>query len=83
MEQIFIANTKGLSYKDFDRELFRIRKVIEGEVTSVTAQRAVSSKTVTYKGQLTHEQVMTYFKGLQELNFASHLHSSRTLAFLD
>lgn len=34
---------------------------------------SLSSQTVTYKGQLTPEQVMTYYKDLQEADFSSHM----------
>ena len=63
MEQIFIENTKNLPYKDFDRELFRVRKMSEFEASSHADIGgnmyvcSLSSQTITYKGQLTPEQV--------------------------
>ena len=79
MEQIFIENTKNLPYKEFDRELFRIRKMVEFEAAShpdIAGNLYVcslSSQTVTYKGQLTPEQVLGYFSDLQQPDFASHM----------
>ena len=79
MEQIFVENTKKLPYKDFDRELFVVRKLVENEASSnpdVGGNMYVcslSSQTVTYKGQLMPEQVMPYFKDLQEADFLSHM----------
>ena len=79
MEQIFINNTKGLSFSDFDRELFRLRKMSEFESLShpdVAGNMYVcslSSQTVTYKGQLTPEQVLGYYKDLQHPEFTSHM----------
>jgi hypothetical protein len=79
MEQIFIENTKNMSYKDFDRELFRIRKMSEFEAStdpSVMGNMYVcslSSQTITYKGQLTPEQVLGYYVDLQQPDFESHM----------
>jgi len=79
MEQVFIANTHGLHFKDFDRELFRIRKMVESEAAALPALAgglyicSLSSQTVTYKGQLTPEQVMGYFDDLQQPDFSSHM----------
>jgi glutamate synthase domain-containing protein 1 len=79
MEQVFIENSKDLLYKDFDRELFRVRKMAELDAAShpdIAGNMYVcslSSQTVTYKGQLTPEQVFGYFKDLQQSDFASHM----------
>ena len=77
MEQIFIENSKDLHFKDFDRELFRIRKMaeaeVEGKIEGTMYVCSLSSQTVTYKGQLTPEQVMTYYRDLQEKDFTSHM----------
>ena len=79
IEQIFIENTGNLSFKDFDRDLFCIRKQVESESSTHPDINgnlyicSLSSQTVTYKGQLTPEQVMSYFDDLQQPHFASHM----------
>lgn len=79
MEQIFIENSKSLPFKEFDSELFRIRKMTEYEALSHPDIQgnlyvcSLSSQTVTYKGQLTPEQVLGYYKDLQMDDFQSHM----------
>ena len=79
MEQIFIENTKKLPYQDFDRLLFKIRKLVEAEclihpdVMGNFYVCSLSSQTITYKGQLTPEQVLPYFEDLQSSDFSSHM----------
>ena len=76
---MFIENSKDLLYKDFDRELFRVRKMVELEaethpdIAGNVYVCSLSSQTVTYKGQLTPEQVQGYFYDLQQDDFASHM----------
>ena len=79
MEQVFIENSKGLPFHDFDRELFRIRKLAEHEcaahpdVMGNLYVCSLSSQTVTYKGQLTPEQVLPYYRDLQQDDFSTHM----------
>lgn len=79
MEQIFIQNSKKLPYKAFDAELFRLRNLVELEATRDSVVQgdmyvcSLSSQTVTYKGQLTPEQLMGYFVDLQQEDFTSHM----------
>jgi glutamate synthase domain-containing protein 1 len=79
MEQIFIENTKNLPFKDFDRELYRIRKLSEHEAATHPELMgnlyvcSLSSQTITYKGQLTPEQVLGYYKDLQQDDFHTHM----------
>jgi len=78
MEQIFVENTKGLHFKAFDTLLYRLRNMAEMEVTSSELVPdmyvcSLSSQTVTYKGQLTPEQVMGYYDDLQAEDFVSHM----------
>jgi glutamate synthase domain-containing protein 1 len=79
MEQVFIENSKRLPTAEFDRELFRIRKMCESEASSHVDVGgniyvcSLSSQTITYKGQLTPEQVLGYFKDLQQPDFISHV----------
>ena len=77
MRQIFIENTSNLNIKDFERELFTIRKMVEALSESDTGTElyvsSLSSQTITYKGQLTPEQVMQYFKDLQDPTLETHM----------
>ena len=79
IEQIFIENTKKLPIPDFERELFKIRKLTESDATTHIDINgnlyicSLSSQTVTYKGQLTPEQVLSYFKDLESESFISHM----------
>lgn len=64
--------------RDFDREMMRIRKLIEAEAELSPHLKdlyvcSLSSQTITYKGQLTPEQVYGYYKDLQNPDFTSHL----------
>ena len=79
MVQIFVKNTNNLPFHDFDRELFRLRKLAEHEarthpdIGGNLYVCSLSSQTVTYKGQLTPEQVLPYYKDLQDPDFVSHM----------
>lgn len=75
---MFVENTKGMPTRDFDREMMRIRKLIEAEAELSPHLKdlyvcSLSSQTITYKGQLTPEQVYGYYKDLQNPDFTSHL----------
>lgn len=65
--------------RTFERELMRVRKVTEDEMTerygpeSGFYVNSLTSHTVTYKGQLTPEQVSQYFLDLKDPTFVSHL----------
>jgi glutamate synthase domain-containing protein 1 len=81
--QLFVENAAGLPNWDFERELFRVRKVATAEADGVPVLNvsdtqsfyvcSLSSRTITYKGQLSPEQVMPYFLDLQQPEFTSHL----------
>ncbi|CAM9488644.1 unnamed protein product [Chrysoparadoxa australica] len=81
--QAFVENSSGLSTRDFERELFRVRKVATAEADDVPGLNvsetqsfyvsSLSSQTITYKGQLAPEQVMPYFLDLQQPDFESHM----------
>jgi glutamate synthase (NADPH/NADH) len=78
MEQVFIQNTRDLPWKAFDAELYKIRRMVEHELQASEDQASfyvcsLSSQTITYKGQLTPEQVFGYYQDLQSEDFASHL----------
>jgi len=80
-EQFFVSNTgsKKWNSRDFERELTRIRKVSEDEVAGVLGAESgfyinsLTSQTITYKGQLTPEQVSQYYLDLKDPTFISHL----------
>jgi glutamate synthase (NADPH/NADH) len=81
--QVFVGNAKGLPNWDFERELFRVRKQATAEADAVPVLNvsdtqsfyvsSLSSRTITYKGQLSPEQVMPYYLDLQQPDFQSHL----------
>jgi glutamate synthase domain-containing protein 1 len=77
-EQFFVANAK-YSPRDFERELFRIRKMAEEEAAAMLGPESgfyinsLSSQTITYKGQLTPEQVSQYYLDIKDPTFITHL----------
>jgi len=79
MQQVFIRNSKMLPFKEFDTELYRIRNLVEAEASLHNELKgnvyvcSLSSQTVTYKGQLTPEQVLGYYIDLQQDDFLSHM----------
>ena len=79
MLQVFIRNSKMLPFKEFDTELYRIRNLVETESSTHEELQgniyicSLSSQTVTYKGQLTPEQVLGYYIDLQQDDFISHM----------
>jgi glutamate synthase (NADPH/NADH) len=76
MEQIFVENTKNLPSKEFDAELFKLRKFVERIMANSPHSFyccSLSSQTITYKGQFTPEQVFEYFHDLKSPEFSSHL----------
>uniref|UniRef100_A0A7S2QRY5 glutamate synthase (NADH) n=1 Tax=Norrisiella sphaerica TaxID=552664 RepID=A0A7S2QRY5_9EUKA len=81
IEQVFIANSKqGLSQDDFERELYKVRRWAHrthGAKTSSKTHRlylcGLSTRVVTYKGQLSSTQVARYFRDLSEPEFESHV----------
>jgi glutamate synthase domain-containing protein 1 len=78
-EQIFVVNKKSLPQKAFDQELMRIRKMAEDEVAAMLGPESgfyinsLASTHITYKGQLTPEQVSQYYLDLKDPGFVSHL----------
>mmetsp|Transcript_30072 Transcript_30072/g.72618 ORF Transcript_30072/g.72618 Transcript_30072/m.72618 type:complete len:1603 (-) Transcript_30072:2063-6871(-) len=80
-EAFFIANSgpKKLSPRDFERELFRVRKMAEEEAAAMLGPESgfyinsLSSQTITYKGQLTPEQVSQYYLDIKDPAFVTHL----------
>lgn len=78
-EQIFVVNAKDIPQKSFEQELMRIRKMAEDEVAAMLGPESgfyinsLSGQHITYKGQLTPEQVSQYFMDLKDPGFLSHL----------
>jgi len=78
-EQFFVANNSKYSARDFERELFRVRKMAEEEAAAMLGPESgfyinsLSSQTITYKGQLTPEQVSSYYLDIKDKSFISHL----------
>lgn len=70
---------KPLDNRTFERELLRVRKMCEDEIAGNLGPESgfyinsLTSHTITYKGQLTPEQVSQYFLDIKDPTFTSHL----------
>jgi len=78
-EQFFVTNTKGISRREFEQELLRIRKMTEDEAAAMLGPESgfyintLSSSHITYKGQLTPGQVSQYFLDIKDPTFVTHM----------
>lgn len=79
-EQIFITKgNKNISQKEFEQDLMLVRKMAEVEVADMLGPESgfyinsLCTTHITYKGQLTPEQVSQYYKDLKNPDFVSHL----------
>jgi len=80
-EQFFVTNSgpKKLSQRQFEQELMLVRKMTEDETNGLLGPESgfyinsLTSATITYKGQLTPEQVSQYYLDLKDPTFTSHL----------
>jgi glutamate synthase (NADH) len=79
-EQIFITmGNKTKDRKVFEQELLLVRKLAEEEAADMLGPESgfyinsLTTNHITYKGQLTPEQVSQYYKDLQDPAFVSHL----------
>lgn len=78
-EQLFVVNSRKVPQRAFEQDLFKIRKMVEDEVTHMLGAESgfyvnsLTSQHITYKGQLTPEQVSQYYLDLQDSAFVSHL----------
>jgi len=76
--QVFIENKWNTDIDQFDRELMRVRNLLITEAEQEECLKdfyvcSLSPKIITYKGQLTPEQVFQYFADLREPGFESHM----------
>mmetsp|Transcript_15721 Transcript_15721/g.43366 ORF Transcript_15721/g.43366 Transcript_15721/m.43366 type:complete len:1605 (-) Transcript_15721:48-4862(-) len=78
-EQLFVTNTKGIEERRFEQDLMQIRKMAETEVMDMLGPESgfyinsLTTSHITYKGQLTTDQVSKYYLDLQNPDFVSHL----------
>ncbi|GAB3920090.1 glutamate synthase large subunit [Larkinella terrae] len=80
MEQVFIKKPEILSADEFERKLYIIRnyssRIINETVTGLNNSfyySSLSSRVITYKGQLTTKQLRDYFPDLQREELVSAL----------
>lgn len=78
-EQLFVTHKGQYQNRQFEQELMRIRKMAEDEAALMLGPESgfyinsLTSHTITYKGQLTPEQVSQYYKDLTDPTFISHM----------
>lgn len=78
-EQLFLINPGKYTKRQFEQELMRVRKVAEEEAAAQYGRESgfyinsLTGQTITYKGQLTPEQVSQYYLDLKDPTFISHL----------
>ena len=78
VKQVFIKKADDIDTETFERKLFIIRKYIQVRVTASLVRGtgyfyipSMSSKTISYKGQLITEQLPLYFPDLEEEDYES------------
>ncbi|MEM8842205.1 MAG: glutamate synthase large subunit, partial [Pseudomonadota bacterium] len=75
IEQILIANHKGVDEETFERELYVIRRRIEKAVVQAQVQGfyicSLSCRSVIYKGMMLAEQVAVFYPDLTDKRFVS------------
>jgi len=78
-EQLFVVCHDKKDMRTFEQDLMRIRKMAEEEVLQAQGPESgfyinsLTGQHITYKGQLTPEQVSQYYLDLQNPDFVSHL----------
>jgi glutamate synthase (NADPH/NADH) len=78
-EQLFVVNTGAKAQRAFEQDLMLIRKMAEDEAAVMLGPESgfyINSLTtthITYKGQLTPEQVSQYYLDLKDPQFVSHM----------
>ncbi|MGY6520751.1 MAG: glutamate synthase large subunit [Mongoliitalea sp.] len=80
IEMVFVAHKSGLQDIDLERKLFVLRnyatKTINSSIPGVNSSfyfASFSSETLIYKGQLRTDQVLPFYKDLQNKNISSAL----------
>ena len=79
MEQIFVGAKDGVKPAEFEKILYVIRrKAYLAGLEKLTPDQSfyfvsLSSRTITYKGMLKSEQVLEYFRDLNDPDFESHV----------
>ena len=75
IEQILIANRKGVDEETFERELYVIRRRIEKAAAAAQVPTlymcSLSCRSVIYKGMMLAEQVADFYPDLQDERFVS------------
>ncbi len=78
VKQVFIKKADDIDTETFERKLFVIRKYAQARVTASPVRGtgyfympSMSSKTISYKGQLITEQLPLYFPDLEEEDYES------------
>jgi len=75
IEQILVANGKGISEEDFERELYVIRRRIEKAALAAGAGAlyiaSLSCRSIIYKGMMLAEQVAEFYPDLKDERFKS------------
>ncbi|NNU79391.1 glutamate synthase large subunit [Halovulum dunhuangense] len=75
IEQILIANSKGLSEEAFERELYVIRRRIEKAAAAAQVPQlyicSLSCRSIIYKGMMLAEQVAVFYPDLMDERFES------------
>ena len=75
IEQIIIANTKGISEEEFERELYVIRRRVEKAAglagISGLYVASLSCRSIIYKGMMLAEQVSEFYPDLRDKRFKS------------
>jgi glutamate synthase (NADPH/NADH) large chain len=75
IEQILIANARGLDAEEFERELYVIRRRIEKSAMQAQATSfyvcSLSCRSVIYKGMMLAEQVAEFYPDLRDPRFES------------
>ncbi|TNE63465.1 MAG: glutamate synthase large subunit [Alphaproteobacteria bacterium] len=75
IEQIMIANSKGVDEETFERELYLIRRRVERAVIAAQVNEfyicSLSCRSVIYKGLFLAEQLSTFYPDLLDKRFVS------------
>jgi len=76
IEQIMIANTKGVSEEQFENDLYVIRRRIENRVQAETINEfyicSLSCRSVIYKGMFLAEELTSFYPDLLDERFVSN-----------